>query len=78
MIATNSTSSHLAPRAIAGTGRNHDRTGRYLIPRATSGYKKINYLPLTPALAKVGVDGSNPFARSNMTMTYRIYCLVGV
>ena len=35
------------------------------LPGATSGYKEINYLPLTPALAKVGVGGSNPLARSN-------------
>jgi hypothetical protein len=31
-----------------------------------NGYKEINYLPLTPSLAKVGVGGSNPLARSNM------------
>jgi hypothetical protein len=29
-----------------------------------NGYKEINYLPLTPSLAKVGVGGSNPLARS--------------
>src|SRR5438105_13656016 len=29
-----------------------------------SGYREISYLPLTPALAKVGVGGSNPLARS--------------
>jgi hypothetical protein len=28
-------------------------------------YKEINDLPLTPSLAKVGVGGSNPLARSN-------------
>jgi hypothetical protein len=31
-----------------------------------NGYKEINYLPLTPSLAKVGVGGSNPLARSNI------------
>ena len=35
-------------------------------PGRTGGYRKINLLPLTPALAKVGVGGSNPLARSSL------------